>query len=212
MPRTLECTSSRHSLGQCEIVTVLRRRLAKAEASLAEQRAFSLRACERIHLAHEVLGNLAEGKEMKPQVLPDIRQTRDWDCATACLQCLAKYHYGRSRAVLDLSHPINGTDPATIEAVIRADKGWQVRSGESFTSDLQHYADSLRPSICLMTFPGDADSHYVVVGGVFRGRVHFQCPATGPQSLLAAEFEAAWHGLGRHAAFRHWSLTAWPSP
>lgn len=203
MARLLECTRGRQALGECEIVAVLRRRL-------AAQKDMTLRACERILLAHEVLANLAEGKAMKPQTLPDVRQTREWDCATACWKTVHAYHFGRDKRVRDLSHPINGTDPATIEAVIRADKGWQVRSGESFVRDLQHYADTWRPSICLMTFPGDSDSHYVTVAGVYRGRVHFQCPATGAQSMLAAEFEAAWHGLGKYAAFRRWSLTCWP--
>jgi len=209
MPRTLECTSSRHSLGQCEIVTVLRRRLAKAEAALAEQRAFSLRACERIYLAHEVLGNLAEGKEMKPQVLPDIRQTRDWDCATAAWKCVVKYHYGRNREVMDLSHPIRGTDPATLEAAIRA-TGWAVRAGDATVKDLQHYADHWKPTICLMTFPGAADSHYCVVAGVWRGRVFYQDPESGPQSMLADEFEASWKAIGQYSQFKHWALTCWP--
>jgi len=204
MPRTLECTSARHCLGECEIVTVLRRQLER-------QKEMTLRACDRIYLAHEVLGNLAEKQTMAaPQTLPDLRQRNASDCATACWRIVYSYHFGRDKRVRDLSHPINGTDPATIEAVIRADKGWHVRSGESFVRDLQHYADTWRPSICLMTFPGDSDSHYVTVAGVYRGRVHFQCPATGAQSMLTAEFEAAWHGLGRFAQFRRWSLTAWP--
>lgn len=147
----------------------------------------------------------------RPEALPDIRQKDAHDCATAAWRCVYRYHYGRNKSVLDLSHPINGTDPATIEAVIRSDKRWNVKSGESFVSDLAHYAATERPAICLMTFPGASDSHYITVAGVWRGRIYFQCPDIGPQSMLAGEFEAAWHGLGRYSHFKQWALCAWPA-
>jgi hypothetical protein len=204
MGRTLECTSARHAVGECEIVTVLRRRLER-------QTAMTLRACERVYLAHEVLANLAEGKAMpRPEALPAILQKNDYSCATACLQVLAKYHYGRSRAVLDLSNPIRGTDPAALESAIRAGGRWHVKAGATFVSDLSHYAYTHRPAICLVTPPGFEDSHYVVASGVWRGRVYYHDPLTGPESMLASDWEAAWFGIGQYVPYRRWSIAAWP--
>lgn len=204
MPRTLECTSARHCLGECEIVTVLRRRL-------EQQTDMALRACERVALCSEILGTIAEGKPMpKPEALPNILQKNDYSCATACLQCLAKYHYGRSRAVLDLSNPIRGTDPAALESAIRAGGRWHVKAGASFVSDLSHYAETHRPAICLITPPGFEDSHFVVCSGVWRGRIFFHDPLSGPDSMLASDWEAAWFGLGQYVHYRRWSIAAWP--
>lgn len=146
---------------------------------------------------------------MKPEPLPNVLQSRDFDCATAAWRTVYQYHHGRNARILDLSHPIHGTDPATLEAVIRRDANWHVRSGETMLADLRYYAESWRPSICLVTPPG-SDSHYVVVGGLYRGRVYFQCPSEGWCAVKESEFEAMWRGLGKYKDFERWSLTAWP--
>lgn len=146
----------------------------------------------------------------KPLALPDVRQSAEHDCATAAWRCVYKWHLGRNAKVLDLSHPILGTDPATLEAVIRKSAGWHVRSGETRIEDLGYYAESLRPTICPVTLPDDDDSHYVTVAGIYYGKVHFQCSKRGPMKLPEATFLECWHGLGRHANYKTWSLTAWP--
>ncbi len=146
----------------------------------------------------------------KPEPLPDIRAKTAHDCGTTAWRVVFAYHHGRNGRVIDLSNPVQGTDPSTLEAIIRRDANWSVHSGETFLNDLQHFAATLRPPICLMTLPGDSDSHYVVCAGVYRGRVFFHCPSDGTQSLPAGEFEAAWHGVGKYSQFNRWSLAAWP--
>jgi len=147
---------------------------------------------------------------VKPEPLPDVRQTAAHDCATAAWRCVYQFHHGRNARIQDLSNPVAGTDPSTLEAVIRHDASWCVHSGESMLVDLQHYAATWRPAICLMTFPGELDSHYVTVGGVWRGRVYFQDPNSGWSIMKVEEFEACWRGLGRYAEYERWSLIAWP--
>jgi predicted double-glycine peptidase len=147
---------------------------------------------------------------MRPEPLPDCRQRDDFDCGTSAWRTVYRYHHGRNARVLDLSHPVFGTDPATLEAVIRRDANWNVRSGETRIEDLRHYADTWRPSICLVTPPG-SDSHYIVAAGVWRGRVYFQCPSEGWCAVREADFTAMWRGLGRYKDFECWSLTAWPA-
>jgi predicted double-glycine peptidase len=144
----------------------------------------------------------------KPEPLPDVRQSRNFDCATAAWRTVYQYQQGRNARILDLSHPIAGTDPATLEAVIRRDSNWHVHAGETLIDDLRHYGSTLRPAICLIT-PED-DSHYVVVGGVWRGRVYLQDPCEGWCAMTEADFVAAWHGLGKYKDFERWSLVAWP--
>lgn len=149
---------------------------------------------------------------MKPEPLPSIFQRADFDCATAAWKCVYAYHYGRNPRVRDLSNAIQGTDPSTLEAVIRNDRGWHVHAGESMVEDLRHYAATWRPSICLVTLPTHGyDSHYVVCGGVWRGRAYYHCPSGGWQSAKVSDFETYWHGMGRHRNFRKWSLAAWPA-
>lgn len=147
---------------------------------------------------------------MKPAPLPQILQRAGHDCATAAWKCVYYFHVGRNARILDLSHPIAGTDPLTLEAVIRRDAAWHVRSGETMIDDLKHYAETWRPPICLVTMPGETESHYIVVGGVWRGYVYYHCPCDGWGRMREAEFISMWHGLGRHRDFRMWSLTAWP--
>lgn len=147
----------------------------------------------------------------KPEPLPDERQRDDHDCATAAWRCVYRYHYGRNARVKDLSHPILGTDPATLEAVIRNDAAWHAHAGETLIDDLRHYCGTLRPVICLITPPGEECSHYITVAGVWRGWVWFQCPADGWQALREAAFVECWRGLGKYKDFVRWSLVAWPN-
>ena len=146
----------------------------------------------------------------KPDPLPAEFQKNGHDCGITAWRCVFRYHYARNAKVIDLSNPIQGTDPSTLEALIRRDANWCVNSGETFISDLEHFAATLRPSICLMTFDNDTDSHYVVCGGVWRGKVYFHDPAEGWRTLPVKEFERMWHGVGKYAHFARWSLTAWP--
>ena len=146
----------------------------------------------------------------KPLPLPDERSRRPHDCGPSAWRTVYRYHHGRNSRIVDLSNPVNGTDPATLEAIIRRDANWHVVSGSAFIDDLRHYCESWRPPICLMTFPGDEDSHYVCVGGVWRNRVYYQCSTEGWCAMPVGEFEAAWHAVGRYAQFERWMLAAWP--
>ena len=148
----------------------------------------------------------------KPLDLPDVRQRTGHDCATAALRTVYQWHFGRDSRIRDLSSAVNGTDPATLEANIRVGGGWNANGGEMILDDLAHYCATWRPVIALISpdYPDSGESHYVVVAGVYRGRVHYQCPEQGPGVMAAAKWLSLWHGRGKHADFRCWCVAAWP--
>jgi predicted double-glycine peptidase len=144
-----------------------------------------------------------------PLELPDVRQRHDHDCLTAAWKTVYKWHMGRTmRPLADLSSPINGTDPATAEAVIRVLHGWNVLAGEMLTGDLKYFADTYRPVICPITTPDGG--HYVVVSGVDRYRVHFHDPDKGSRDMTRAKWLEAWRDTGKTAVYLCWGLVAWP--
>lgn len=104
----------------------------------------------------------------------------------------------------------HGTDPSQIEAAYR-NMDFGVIAGEMTIADLKHFADTFRPTIVLVTWPTGSSSHYIAIGGVFRGKVYYQDPETGPGSCTEAEFEAAWHADGRVGNYWHWGICPWPT-
>jgi ABC-type bacteriocin/lantibiotic exporter with double-glycine peptidase domain len=149
----------------------------------------------------------------RPDPLPDIRQNKDHNCGWAAWQSIYRYHYDRNPSRRDLSNPIHGTDPSTLEAIIRNDRQWTVISGEMFLNDLRHFCETLRPVICTITrtFDDGIDyGHYVAVAGVWRNRVYFQDPTYGPEVWSAEKWMSSWHDMGKYAKFRHWGLVACP--
>lgn len=150
---------------------------------------------------------------MKPHTLRDIRQKESHDCGIAAWKTVYQWHTDkRPRPAVDLSNGIQGLDPATLESKIRVGRSWNVVAGEMLVDDLRHYCDTLRPVICLITrdFEGEKCGHYVVVAGIYRGKVHYQDPYDGPHAVRIADWCDSWHDRGRYADFPNWGLVAWP--
>jgi ABC-type bacteriocin/lantibiotic exporter with double-glycine peptidase domain len=145
---------------------------------------------------------------MRIKELPDIRQKHDHDCGHAALRCLAAYHTGSPNGVADLSTQQHGTDPATIEAILRS-WGWCVSAGERTLSELAYYCGDGRPVLTPIQRHGGG--HYVVVYAVTRSRVWFQCPVDGASWLSHDEWANVWHDNGRYAGFHSFGVVAWPN-
>ncbi len=152
----------------------------------------------------------------KPSPLPSIRARHAHDCGISAARCLLEYHLKRPVNVPDLSTEPDGTNPSTLEALIRSRKSerWHVVSGEMAIEDVAHYCGTARPVICLIT-NAEGAGHYVVAAGVWRGRVWFQDSdfepgETGWGSAPVTEFESWRADFDRRGQTYHrWGLAAW---
>jgi hypothetical protein len=118
-------------------------------------------------------------------------------------------HFG-VRVAPPPADPLDGLHPSYLEPALRR-AGLKTCSGEMDLGDLRHHTRRGRPVVCLVRL-GDT-GHYVVVGGVARGRVHLHCPARGPLRVPAdgpGGFPAAWDDIDRHGQrFSRWGLACW---
>lgn len=143
--------------------------------------------------------------------LPDIRQDKGHDCGVAAPACVyevlgIKKPRDSLRKLMG-TNAINGTDPRTIEAQFRAD-GLKVLSGQMQIENLRHFTSIGCPVLCLVTLHGGG--HYVVVGAVRYGKVHFQDPFVGPRSMRLKEFEDAWVDHDRFGViYRQFAMAVW---
>jgi ABC-type bacteriocin/lantibiotic exporter with double-glycine peptidase domain len=138
--------------------------------------------------------------------LPDTRQKHDHDCGEAAVRCILAYH--GIRANVRMATPERGTAPEQIEATLK-NIGMKVVSGEMSVADLRHFCDTLRPVVCCVHWPDDADSHWIVARGVSRGTVYYHDVADGPGKKSSAEFLTAWRAGGRAGVYRQWGICAW---
>ena len=139
-------------------------------------------------------------------MIPDVRQTTDYDCGAAAVDAVAEFHGQRRRSLSGIKHianPVQGMAPETVEAVLRS-IGLTVLSGVMTVADLRHLTRTGRPVLCPVATGG---GHWVVVRGVTRCRVHYHCPTHGPSSLPILSWESQWHGETRHGhGFERWGI------
>ena len=135
--------------------------------------------------------------------VPDIRQASDYDCGSACVDMVAAFFGRRTRGPAALANRVQGMSPDTVEAVLRA-LGFVVLSGTMTAADLRHLCDTGRPVLCPIEARG---GHWVVVRGVARRKVLFNCPADGPGALPEADWAAGWHDVSRTGQrFDRWGI------
>lgn len=144
-------------------------------------------------------------RKTKP-MLPDIRQSKNYDCGDTALRIVCQFHKWRLPLSLT-SNPIDGTDPRTIEATFRQTTA-RVVSGEMNLAMLDHFTRSGWPTIVLIQH--DGVGHYVVAESVSRGSVRYQCPSRGPCKETYRKFLTAWNDVDRYGTiYRSWGLVAW---
>ncbi len=137
--------------------------------------------------------------------LPDIRQEGLHDCGNAAVECVLQFHKIQARARLATLE--RGTGPDEIEQFFRK-LGMLAVSGSMEIEDLKHYCDNWRPVICLGQWP-KGDSHWVVVRGVSRRRVYYQCPEDGPEVMSEEQWLETWQTVGRHGPLKQWGICGW---
>lgn len=122
--------------------------------------------------------------------LPDIRQRRGWTCGRAASECVLQYLGKQADLRQLLTTPMDGTDPRNIEGLLRK-AGCKVLSGEMTVDDLRYQTKHGRPVVAAVK------NHYVVVGGVGRGKVRYHDPLFGPCKVSVADFVVWWNEADR---------------
>lgn len=140
--------------------------------------------------------------------LPSLYQKSGHDCGQAAARVVYRYH-GLRKADPPKGSELDGTHPAEMERAFR-NAGLCVQSGEMAPADLRHHTRLGRPVVCLVT-ESDGEGHWVVVGGLVRGRVRFHCPTRGACAEPVAAFAARWHDSDRVAVrYERWGIAVWP--
>lgn len=140
-------------------------------------------------------------------VLADIRQAEDYDCGTAAMDTVCRFYHKRERGPVKLANQIQGMAPETVEALARS-LGFHVISGRMLIEDLRLLTKT-RPVMCCITHD-TGEGHWVVVRGVQRGRVYFQCPTLGPRSLEKVQWLKQWTDRTvKGHAYDQWGICAY---
>lgn len=140
--------------------------------------------------------------------LPPVFQTEPHRCGDAAAECLLRFH--QIHKSVRLASQTDGADPRVIEAEFRR-MGLRVLSGEMELWDIERLCNDRRPVICLVHWPGDGSSHYVLARGISRGRVHVWDVEVGKRSARLDEWMEAWQATDGRASrpFRQWGICAW---
>jgi hypothetical protein len=139
--------------------------------------------------------------------LADLRQRDDWGCGRVAAAVVHAYLGSKGRH--PHATPIDGTDPASMEASLWR-SGVAVQAGAMDVDDLRYHTRRGRPVIALVT-EASGEGHWIVVAGIERGRVWFQCPVQGPMVEPVASFEARWiDETGRRGVtWSRWGIACW---
>lgn len=135
--------------------------------------------------------------------LPIVKQKTAHDCGVAVFRSVCRYLKVKP-ATLE-ADPLNGLHPFELEPAFRR-LGLFVAAGSMDLDDLRHHARKNRPVVCLIKF-GDS-GHWVVSGGVSRGRVSIMEPFEGAVKWMPeAEFLGSWSDWDRAGTvFRHYGI------
>ncbi len=135
--------------------------------------------------------------------LRDVRQRDDHDCGEAAVDIVLSFLGTRGKS--DVASAVDGTHPSAIEAALRR-AGLSVQSGTMTVSDLQHHTRQGRPVLCPIASYG---GHWVVIRGVGRGFVYYQCPVSGREQKRLQEWIDLWRDSTRAAHdFDTWGIAA----
>ncbi len=125
---------------------------------------------------------------------PDCRQRDSFSCGVTAVETVLRFDgLPVGRWIKQLASPIVGTTAETVVALIHGAYAGDVLAGAMSVPLLKFLTAQGRPVLALVTDPATDGGHWVVVRGIFRGRVHVHCPTNGRESHRAAEFDKNWY-------------------
>lgn len=135
--------------------------------------------------------------------LPIVKQKLPHDCGVAVFRCVCRFLKVKPASLE--ADPLNGLHPFELEPAFRR-LGLNVSAGSMDLDDLRHHARKNRPVVCLVR-QGES-GHWVVSGGVSRGRVSIMEPFDGViEWVPEAEFTSSWCDYDRQGTvFRNYGI------
>lgn len=138
-------------------------------------------------------------------LIPDIRQSTDFDCGSACFRAVLAY-YGRKWPA-PKADPMDGLHPFYLEACFRR-AGLRVLSGEMDLVDLQYHLRRARPVVCLIR--ADNVGHWVIVNSLTRTRVYYHDPLAGIQYQKRSQWLSCWTDVDKQGTmYRGHGIAVW---
>lgn len=149
--------------------------------------------------------NPCKGCELPVLRLPIVKQKLPHDCGVAVFRSVCRYLKVPTKGNTLDADPMNGLHPFELEPAFRR-LGLTVSAGSMDLDDLRHHARKNRPVVALIRF-GDS-GHWVVSGGVSRGRVSIMEPFDGVVKWVQeAAFIADWQDYDRQGTlFRNYGI------
>lgn len=135
----------------------------------------------------------------------DLRQNDGYDCGMAVRDTILAYRGATAVGCCEASQ-IDGYSPDVLELSLRQ-AGLPVLAGTMSIDRLRYFTN--RESSPVATPVDHFGGHWVLVTGIDRKWVHFQCPLRGPTWMKIAEFDTRWRDVTRRAhTFDHWGIVA----
>lgn len=124
--------------------------------------------------------------------VPVLLQTDEYRCGPVSLEMVLSYDgIPAAKWVRQLANPLTGLEPSTLVAVLTSAYAERTLHGTMTVPLLKSLTQQNRPVIALVT-DAEVGGHWVVVKGVFRGKVYLNCPTNGAESLPEKDFVDAW--------------------
>lgn len=140
--------------------------------------------------------------------LPDHRQSESWDCGRTALRIICDF-YSKPLPLLiaNLSNAVSGLSPDALSAAFRS-MGFKVMDGSWTVPLLKAVTKDGKPVVVLTQL--DGVGHWQVCSGIYRGKVHLQCPEQGKVAVAVERFDKDWidfHHL--NGVFDRWGVLAY---
>jgi predicted double-glycine peptidase len=123
--------------------------------------------------------------------LKDIRQEYSYDCGPAAVESILEYFgIGCNDIAKVLGTTENGTSPDALIRGLAQFSQLRTIAGPMTIHDLDMLTSKGWPVLCCIQYGGEG--HWVVVRGVIKGHVCYQCPREGRQEVLEDEWLKDW--------------------
>lgn len=168
--------------------------------------------------------NRIQFRSMRKSIaLPDERQDENWSCGAAAVVSVCRYFSiepdTESEAIRELgSSPSDGTPPQAIVEVLES-HGLATDARDWFDLDAlnEKHLKKGHPVLCPIQMYGNPaeyeqaeGGHWVVLTGIWDGKVCLQDPVAGKVEMDVEEFKSRWHDKGADGnPYEQYGIACW---